>query len=302
MSKKYHVSKDGNIRECRAKTEESCRASKISEHFDTKEKAHEFYEKKLSKENGGNFITQSNKNKTASKRINFMNSKDAETHMNNMIEEYNVLKEVINDDEENALRGYSYVGYEAINKFLRGTPLESISSTKNFQTTVDKLDSVFKKHDEIYPMPEKPRKLYRYVKFKTPEQKEEFMKNFTESGVFEEKAFMSTTEDPSFIAGYYHKWKSHINDMVVLEIETKKGLSLQIEEEEEGNLQSWEKERLLPRGMKFVIGENSQKSYKIDSSREKMRHYFRKLKTGSRLNRSLNLTTISLTDVDLITE
>jgi len=48
MTVKYHISADGNVRQCRAKTPDSCRATKtgFNDHFDDKDSARKAYEDK----------------------------------------------------------------------------------------------------------------------------------------------------------------------------------------------------------------------------------------------------------------
>lgn len=63
---KFHISKDGTARQCRAQTPDSCRATKSDqkEHYETKEEAEKSYEQKnttvksFSKKNKNDFVTK----------------------------------------------------------------------------------------------------------------------------------------------------------------------------------------------------------------------------------------------------
>lgn len=271
---KYHVNPDTNrVNICRAEIQ--CKfvddAGDAVPHFFTKEEAHTYKEQKL-KEELGAFSTVS-KPKRAKKKIRTLTEEENIELTKRLVDEFNETYESLSDKEQSSIDYYTFCGSSSMNRLLHGTPREDEEvSAESTMKHIKNLDSAINKHYENNKGEKKT--LYRYLSLDKNTDVNEFIKeHFQEGGEYSDTGFMSTTEDIAFIAGYAKK-HSRNRKFVILEIETDKGISVQKDEERIGNIQSFEKERLLPRDMKFTVDEIFESSVKIDESREKVHKQF----------------------------
>lgn len=194
----------------------------------------------------------------------------------NLVQEFKTLLGSLTRDEENSLYSYSFVGYENINSFLRMgrkpnarfTPYE----TDLIETHIKNLDSVVNKGNN----PSGPlRALYRHILVPAGISPQSWADKYFKVGErVTDKGFMSTSEDTAYIRAHIHK--RHPSDYVVLQILTRQGISLQRTVEEPGRLQSFEKERLLPRGLPLRVVSVRKTAFTVHPSRVLVRRQFSK--------------------------
>lgn len=191
---------------------------------------------------------------------------------NRMIEEYESMTRGMSREERHTLGYYSMSGSSSMNRVLHnrireGETEDSITLDRQH---IHRLDSIISK----FGRGEERKTLYRYLSLDKSVKVDDFIEdNFVNKDTYADTGFMSTTEDIAFIAGYARKHSRHRN-FIVLEIETDKGISLQREHESIGHLQSFEKERLLPRGMSFAIDGIHKARVSVDESRETLMKQF----------------------------
>lgn len=228
-----------------------------------------------------------------------VNETDNQVLTNNMINEYEEMVSQLTPQQYSALMHYTYDGHADINHMLHGN-----ATRKGRALDIDKNIDFIKQIDRIilaHGMNGETKKLYRYIKLDRDANVDEFIENNFSEGSYSVPSFMSTTEDISLIAGSAHKF-SDTAKYIVLEIETNKGISLQSEQESQGNIQSFEKERLLPRDVKFTVKEKKNVSVEVDSSRQKLIQEFGGFFAMGQSKASIppqNFQVISLVDEDV---
>jgi len=271
---KYHINPETErVNICRA--EKKCQFADDQgnepPHFNTKQEARAYNENNLKKELG-TFSTIS-KTKNSKKKINTLTENENIELTNKMVNEFNKMYKSLSNTEQRAIDYYTFCGSSSMNRLLHGTPREDEeASVESTMKHIKNLDNVINRHYEEHKGEKKT--LYRYLSLDKNTDVNEFIKeNFQEGKEYSDTGFMSTTEDISFIAGYAKK-HSRNRKFVILEMETDKGISCQKQEEQTGTIQSFEKERLLPRNMKFKVDEIFESNVKIDKSREKLHKQF----------------------------
>lgn len=220
-----------------------------------------------------------------------------QNHQSGMYEEYQ--KAVEDQDQlERVLSSYTGVSYEGINNALRRIGKGSERRKNDIQT----LDDAFN-DPNIHIQSETPRKLYRKVNIPygwTPEKYAE--QYFSEGGAIKDPAFMSTSENIDFIMHSTHDYtQTRKQHFVVFEILTRQGISLvRNEEERVGNLQSFERERLLPRNTKLrVAAVHPRKRHHMSDNHALEKQYSRWSKPAPRKS---TYTLIQLVDEKLISD
>lgn len=295
MSNLYHINPEtGRVNICRA-TKQKCPyggETGQENHFSTKEEAKHHNEKILSeiysnttslrktKNSKNRSNADSNAKTYKRKTIPTMNQEQAAKLTAEMYQEFADLQKQLTKDEQRALHFYSGNGAEKINNLLRETATEKEMSKISKQTGYEIakeitpiLDNLMKEHDRGEN--KEPKKLYRYIEIPENTNIDEYIQeNFENTDEYTDKAFISTTEDPEHIAGFIHAYGQK-KKYVLLEIETNKGISLQDKPEEmSGRLTSFEKERLLPRDMKFSIESINETTIKPNPTRETLTRQF----------------------------
>lgn len=264
---KFHLTPSGQARKCIAEPG-NCRYGENGIdpiHYSTKEEAQAAYEKTMTKDN----FTTLKKNT----KITTLNEEQNQTLTNSMIEEYEEMIKHLTTSQENALLNYTFTLGTRLNRMLRGKMRDNENDEYTIETdkirikTIDEIMEKFGQGNGV------KKHLYRFMKIDKNVNVEQYISEMFQNGEeFTDKGYMSTTEDISFIATYTKKY-SHKN-YIILDIETDKGISLQKDQETIGHLQSFEKERLLPRDMTFEVQDKTQTSIKIDKSRQKLLHQF----------------------------
>lgn len=189
-------------------------------------------------------------------------------------------------EEDHVAYNYALNFYELINRYLRRSGLADLFRTNPFYKEMDwkmrcknatkDMDAALKKA----PVPDKPRKVYRYFKVPDGVSPVEYMERYFKKGEgFQDAAYMSTTTDPEFLLATLHdKNKGTRNHgYVIMEILIKNGVSLQPRaESRSGNIQSLEKEIILPRNKTFTIvgTRRSQKFGFASDRRDLSNHYY----------------------------
>lgn len=266
---KYHINNEtGRVNICRAQLD-NCPLrnsdGEIVEHFDNKNAAVAFNEQKLNKAHK----PLTSLSKPRKQRLKGITEAENQALTQRMIEEFKSMETQLDLSEQNTLSHYTFAGSSSMNRLLHNEP-------RDYENTPEKIEQNWKDIKALDRIIEKfgnngeTRTLYRYLNFdKKTDIKDFLKKTFVEGEEYSDTGFMSTTEDISLIAGYAKKHSRNRN-FIVLEIETNKGISLQQKEERVGDLLTFEKERLLPRDMSFTVDEISEKSIKIDESRQKL--------------------------------
>ena len=218
-----------------------------------------------------------------------LTDEEAQNLNREMFEEFSDLGEKLSKEELNTLHKYTFIGNERLNNFLRKnlkklktdyfeyrdpSPEEWESTLKRSQEEIELMDSVFKKKDENKNF--KKRTLYRHHIVPAGITPKEFAEKYFKIGErISDPAFLSTTEDPSYIAGHAHNRKP--TEYIVYQIISSNGISMVTgPDEREGNVQSWEKERLLNRGTKLRVLGITRNKFGVNPERVVMRKQFGK--------------------------
>lgn len=198
-------------------------------------------------------------------------------HTAKLFEENQQWMEALTQDEENVIRHYAMNLYELVNAYLRRGGLAKLYRENPFYKDrevkipdqVSSLDSAITKA----PIPEEPRKLFRFFRVPAGVTPNQYIERYFKTGEgFKDKGYMSTTADPEFIMAHMHNrnkgTKNH--GYIVMEIITKQGASLQPRAtSRSGNVQSLEKEIMLPRNMKMRIA-GSRRSQRFEFASNRM--------------------------------
>lgn len=172
-----------------------------------------------------------------------------------LVEEHETLLASLPEEVQATLHQYTLTGHEAVNGYLRRGYLRREEGkyvpVETARERVAHLDEVFR----AQPLAEEARTLHRHHLVPpgwTPRQYAE--KYFPLGGLVRDRAFMSTTEDPAYLLGHCHHRRP--STYVLYQIRTRQGVSLTRDPREAaGDLQSLEKERLLPRNLSLrVVG------------------------------------------------
>lgn len=216
--------------------------------------------------------------------VRSMNEKDAMRHLESMNKE--LLDMHISAEEMRVLKNYTSYHSEYMNYMIRrGLNMDSAKSAMQFFRMEDNdvsrilknvvkdckiLDSLIRSAGQS----ENPRSLFRFVSFsnaKNPMNVLASMK-LSRGSIYTDPAFVSTSEDAAFVAGSVFNGRSHRKkDFIVFHMISNKGLSAQLDDQEIVNsLQSFEKERILPRSTEFVVVNAREKFFTVDETREKV--------------------------------
>lgn len=250
-------------------------------HFSNKEEAKNFVEKENSKKyKTVNSLTkkvstkQKLNDKYFTKEIQCSNNEQVKEIVQNMYDENQTIRDNVSNDEYSSLYAYAGNAYESINKTLRGLVTEKDRQGLAKRSQYEQVDERIAAIDRVMTQygngeGKEIKKLYRYYRIDKKQDPKKFVEeNFANGETISEKGYMSTTEDIAFVLGHVNRNKDK-NNYVVLEIATKKGVSLQDKEKEKPLfIQSLEKERLLPRDMKLKIDYTGQEKLTVDESRE----------------------------------
>lgn len=331
--KKYHVNKQtGRAGICRA-TKKGCPLGDDTPHFVTKEQAKEYIEKReaanhsqfttinkksLNTSNSDNNITNELQKFSTyfSPKIPVISDADAENNVHKLFQEYeNIAFQELElagkktDLIYNTLiEDYTFTGSREWNAALRGHDVDdyytggagyrdeedkermrqiSLQKARQFNTMINKYGGENMKL----------RKLYRYIKVPDNLAPEEYAEQLTSDNTLMDKGFVSTTEDPGFIAAHLTNKRNKKNNYIMLEMLTTKGISVNTYEEQGASIQSVEQERVLPTNVKFSVFGKSQKKITAGADRmellEQTGHF-----TGRNVNK--NIYTIELVDADLL--
>lgn len=221
---------------------------------------------------------------------------EQETVTERMYHEHEKWVEVLKEEEEWSVSNYAMNGYIQINALLRRKGInEMIRENPDLKdggwkdktrTRISEIDSALKKASELNKHRE-PHRLYRFYKVPDGVTPTQFIEKYFQEGEgYTDRGYMSTSADPEFIMSSLHKknkGKRNIN-YVVMEIVTKQGASLQASiQGQSGNIQSLEKEYLLPRNMKFrIAGVRKQQVFEFGSARSDLySHHATNWHTGS---------------------
>lgn len=231
---------------------------------------------------------------------------EADKIAENMYEENQSMRNDISIDEYAALYSYAGNGYAAINETLRGNINEKhkngIRHANNYRMAEERIaliDNVMKRHGMGTGKPEKTLYRFRAIDKKT-NMKKFIQENFSEEQI-DEKGYMSASEDLGFVLGHVDSHSQEAN-YVIFEIKTSKGVSLQEDPAEKPHkLQSLEKERLLPRDIKFRVENVEKRTMKVDETRKNIiiKYFWDVQRQQSKPIEAKQYYVITLTDEDL---
>jgi len=246
-------------------------------------------------------------------------------HTRGLYDEQKEWSAALTKEEASAVGQYTMYFFEGVNSHLRrqgysewlkaNTHLYSKKeeTLERVKRDISGLDSAIAKA----PVPEEPRKLYRFFRVPAGVTPSEYMERYFKEGeAFKDRGYMSTTADPEFIMSHLHdRNKGNQNhEYIVMEIITKQGASVQKRAtSRSGDVQSLEKEILLPRNMKMrIAGTRKAQRFEFASDRKDLNAQhgakqatsdysyskWGKFKKGDRMNFPL----IQMIDEDLIAE
>jgi hypothetical protein len=221
----------------------------------------------------------------------------------------------LDKDHKDAVRQYSQHFYEVLNRALRRNGLSALLKrephykNQDLQARVKKITHDLDEALAAAPQTEEPRKLYRYFKVPDGMNAKDYMKKYFVPGQdFKEPGYMSTTTDPEYLMAIAHQndHSTKNNRYIMMEILTKQGASLQSNKESRsGDIQSLEREVLLPRNMKLRIATvKATKKFQFASTRDNLfgqERHSRWLpeKSFYQEGQSMNLTFVQLVDEKL---
>ncbi len=198
-----------------------------------------------------------------------------------MYDEHEEWVDTLEDEEDWGVSNYAMNGYIQINALLRRHGISAMTREnpelrdgewkEKTRTRISEIDSALKKASDLNKDRE-PHRLYRFYKVPDGVTPAQFIEKYFQEGEgYTDQGYMSTSADPEFIMSSLHKknkGKRNTN-YVVMEILTKQGASLQQSAKgQTGNIQSLEKEYLLPRNMKFrIAGVRKQQVFEFGSAR-----------------------------------
>lgn len=208
-----------------------------------------------------------------------------------LFEDYQTWDDSITNEESNAVSWYTIDGFSPMNRILRrkgfsewakrNTVLvsgeEGVAGYK--RTTLERAKQISSALSKA-PVPDEPRKLYRFMEVPAGVSTSEYLdRYFREGQGFYEAGFMSTSADVEFIAteAMSRNHGKKRGRIIVMEIVSKQGASLQKRNRSvSGNVQSLEKEVLLPRGQKFrIAGVKKRQKIQFGSERDDLRSHLR---------------------------
>lgn len=216
--------------------------------------------------------------KKSRKAITGLDAEERLAHTAKLFEEQEEWANSLTRDQSNSVRRYTMTLFELVNTVLRKKGLPELIRENPFyrEDLAENVPRDIKNLDEALASakePEGPRKLYRFFRVPAGVSPNEYIERYFKTGeAFKEKGFMSTTADPEFIMAHMHDRnggnKNH--GYVVMEILSKQGASLQPEEKSRGgDIQSLEKEILLPRNTKFrITGSRRSQRFEFASDRK----------------------------------
>lgn len=213
-------------------------------------------------------ISAFRKNNSHSNIYASVNEDDVST--DDLIAENHGLKETLNEDSYDTLKGYSILSYLRVNSYLRKeTKAEDYpheeDSAQRTKNQINLMDDAFSQ----IPSVDTPHNVLRHIQVPAGWTAKQYVnKYYSDGAVISDPAYVSTTHSPSHVAERFikDKEKNPEQQQIVLQFHTKEGVSLQDEDPSHGSLQSREKERLLPRNHRMVVIGSSQKEYQYDDT------------------------------------
>lgn len=220
-----------------------------------------------------------------------------------------VWMDALDKKERNAVVQYSMNGYIGINGVLRGTKGWHHSSLiqkahlqqekQRVQEQVTSIDTALEKA----PATERNQPLYRYYKVPDGVPVDRYVKEILlATGGHKDKGFLSTTANPlhALAAIYKRNDSLDLNGYVVMEIWTRRGASLQRDEEARpGDVQSQEQEVLLPRNMGLRFLESGKMRHQFDEVPVELENRFN---NRSIIGRKLSVPLLRMIDEELVRE
>lgn len=275
---KYHINPEtGRPNICNPEKTSICKYTvdgKQPEHYQSKDDAKNAYEKIGKKEFGATSTLQKKSGivfKTKKYQSQMLTQEETNSLMDEMYKEFSRIESKARKKYLNTLVQYTIGLSTEVNRFLHNIPMKRHSTNEDIdyiKKSISELDIVINKFEKR----EKVRKLYRFVIVPEGKTQEEFAEELVTKKEYSDTGFMSTTEDLAYIVGSAYKYKQKV---VIFEIETDRGISLCRDKRESvGSIQSFEKERLLPRDMSFDIEDYGVTSLTVDEDRNTTRHQF----------------------------
>jgi hypothetical protein len=202
-------------------------------------------------------------------------------HTTDLFQRRRAWLDTLEQDHKDAVRQYTQHFYEVLNRALRKNGLTALLKrephykNQNLQARIKKITHDLDDAIRQAPQTEEPQKLYRYYKVPDGVNAKDYVKKyFTPGQDFKDPGYMSTTTDPEYIMAIAHQ-NDHSpknNRYIVMEIITKQGVSLQSSNDSRsGDIQSLEREILLPRNMKLRIAAvKATKKFQFASTRQNL--------------------------------
>lgn len=190
---------------------------------------------------------------------------------NKLVQTFEKMKENLTLDHINALSAYSMTLHSSINPIMRGDKVKDGISEKGVEKTHEKINLIkecFQQADNT-----EIKTLYRHLIVPKGLKPREYAEKYFKVGErIRDKGFMSTTMDPGYIRGHAHSRRP--SEYIVFQIITRKGISLQREQEQVGSVQSFEKEILLPDALNLRVVNIRRESFGIHEDRVQVHKQF----------------------------
>lgn len=226
---------------------------------------------------------------------------EAEALTHKLAQEHDEVVGDYRSEEASVLGFYAMTGHESINSYLR-VGAKGLPQYEDYMEDMEKLtqhriavmDALFEGHEKSFT----PRQLYRHMLVEPGISPKAFAEKYFKVGErVSDAAYMSTTEDAAYIRG--HAFKRRPSEYLVMKILSRQGVSMKRDEKETvGDLQSWEKERLLPRGTKLRVVGIRNDEYAIAEEREALHKQFGGILWASDKIPPKRLVTVYLIDED----
>ena len=165
--------------------------------------------------------------------------------------EHQELVKGLTADERLALHQYAMGSHEYINAHLRGEEVEEEYLSRALQR-IALMDGIFERTES------KERLTYKYIEARrlssASEDRDVVLSELASASTFHNREFMSTSSSVDYPLFILHSERHKHPNYILLEVHSRKGISLQQEETPfPGDIQSLETEILLPRNTNFRV-------------------------------------------------
>lgn len=213
-----------------------------------------------------------------------------------MFAEHEAWMAELPEELKSAVGQYTFVGHETLNALLRGnyrdmndrhrrrgSSTESRAEERAHALELrERLDAAFAFASR--PVDE-PRRLYRFMNLPEGVTAKTYLSKYLQPGKdIADPGYMSTTEDADFITAHVNSRLHRDSGLryIAFEMLTPEGFSFQQRPRTQaGNIQSFEHERVLPRGARFrIAGVRERQQWQVSEGRDDLINHYRLFRGG----------------------